>query len=146
MGTEISLLSDLTQHAHNIPYQYILKFPFFFISNLFFYFKTFFPSKITKNIIKEKMNLIFKFAMSLFMPFTVLGVLPYFISKYAAPSILMHNLIRIPLGFSFVAVGLLCLFWTIFDFYRYGNGTLVPIAPPKNLVITGLYKYTRNPM
>ena len=92
------------------------------------------------------MNLIFKLAMSLFMPFTVLGVLPYFISKYTTPSILIHNLIRVPLGFSFVAVGLLCLFWTIFDFYRYGNGTLVPIAPPNNLVITGLYKYTRNPM
>ncbi|WP_455287491.1 methyltransferase family protein [Cupriavidus necator] len=32
------------------------------------------------------------------------------------------------------------------DFYVSGKGTLAPWAPPVQLVVVGLYRYTRNPM
>lgn len=43
------------------------------------------------------------------------------------------------LGFS---VALRC----VWDFGRTGQGTPAPIAPPKRLVVVGLYRYVRNPM
>jgi protein-S-isoprenylcysteine O-methyltransferase Ste14 len=49
---------------------------------------------------------------------------------FAVPSVL---------GF---AVALRC----VWDFGRTGHGTPVPIAPPKKLVVTGMYRYVRNPM
>ena len=43
------------------------------------------------------------------------------------------------LGF---AVALRC----VWDFGATGHGTPAPIAPPKNLVVVGFYRYVRNPM
>jgi protein-S-isoprenylcysteine O-methyltransferase Ste14 len=43
------------------------------------------------------------------------------------------------LGF---AVALRC----VWDFGWTGHGTPAPIAPPKNLVVVGFYRYVRNPM
>ena len=40
------------------------------------------------------------------------------------------------------AVALRC----VWDFGRTGHGTPAPIAPPQRLVVTGFYRYVRNPM
>ncbi|MCJ7545398.1 MAG: isoprenylcysteine carboxylmethyltransferase family protein [Deltaproteobacteria bacterium] len=45
-----------------------------------------------------------------------------------------------------IALGVIVLIWCVRDFYISGKGTLAPWAPPRKLVIIGLYKYTRNPM
>ena len=50
-------------------------------------------------------------------------------------------LAAIPSVFGF-AVALRC----VWDFGRTGHGTPAPVAPPKNLVVVGFYRYVRNPM
>ena len=44
------------------------------------------------------------------------------------------------------AAGGLTLLWCFWDFAQKGRGTPAPIDPPKELVVSGLYRYVRNPM
>ncbi|SRR5258707_15531594 len=50
------------------------------------------------------------------------------------------------LAFPLWLIGSLVLLWCFRDFLVKGRGTPAPIDPPKNLVVTGLYCYVRNPM
>lgn len=43
-------------------------------------------------------------------------------------------------------LGLFMLVWCFWDFLSKGQGTPAPIDPPKQLVVSGLYRYVRNPM
>ena len=43
-------------------------------------------------------------------------------------------------------VGCVGLLWCVREFYVSGKGTLAPWSPPRHLVTTGLYRYSRNPM
>lgn len=43
-------------------------------------------------------------------------------------------------------VGGLMVLWCFWDFLVKGRGTPAPIDPPKELVVSGLYNYVRNPM
>ena len=45
-----------------------------------------------------------------------------------------------------VIAGAAVLLRCVWDFFATGQGTLAPVDPPKRLVITGLYRVTRNPM
>lgn len=36
--------------------------------------------------------------------------------------------------------------WCVWDFTFAGRGTPLPLDPPRELVVRGLYRYTRNPM
>ena len=45
-----------------------------------------------------------------------------------------------------ITAGLAPLIESILRFIVVGRGTLVPIAPPQHLVVSGLYRYVRNPM
>ncbi len=50
-------------------------------------------------------------------------------------------------GFSFAAVGLALMIWTMRLFMtKGGGGTPAPWEPIKNLIIEGPYRYLRNPM
>ena len=59
---------------------------------------------------------------------------------------------RIEIGvISFLAIpvwliGTLMVLWCFWDFTFKGRGTPAPIDPPKELVITGFYRYVRNPI
>ena len=42
--------------------------------------------------------------------------------------------------------GLILLFWCVREFYVAGKGTLAPWEPPRHLVVSGPYQFSRNPM
>jgi protein-S-isoprenylcysteine O-methyltransferase Ste14 len=50
------------------------------------------------------------------------------------------------LGLIPLVLGLGCYFWCAWGFAWSGGGTPVPIDPPKSLVVSGPYRYVRNPM
>ena len=53
---------------------------------------------------------------------------------------------RLWIGMSMGAVGFAIAVWTVRLFWSAGEGTPVPWAPPKNLVVLGPYRHVRNPM
>ncbi|HVG28420.1 MAG TPA: isoprenylcysteine carboxylmethyltransferase family protein [Pyrinomonadaceae bacterium] len=50
------------------------------------------------------------------------------------------------LGVLAVALGACVYFWCAWDFATAGRGTPLPLDPPKELVVRGLYRHVRNPM
>jgi len=50
------------------------------------------------------------------------------------------------LAFPLWITGIATLIWCFWDFVQKGKGTPAPIDPPKELVVSGLYNYVRNPM
>src|SRR5688500_13329734 len=56
-----------------------------------------------------------------------------------------------PGSFRFIAlpfwmIGTLIIIWCSVDFVRKGRGTPAHADPPRQLVVTGLYRYVRNPI
>jgi protein-S-isoprenylcysteine O-methyltransferase Ste14 len=49
-------------------------------------------------------------------------------------------------GMVCVAGGLAVLIDSVLRFAIEGRGTPAPVAPPEQLVVSGLYRYVRNPM
>ena len=45
-----------------------------------------------------------------------------------------------------VAIGAFIAGWCAFEFAWRGHGTPAPMDPPRRLVVSGLYRYVRNPM
>ena len=50
------------------------------------------------------------------------------------------------LGLVIIVLGALLLGACILEFARRGRGTLSPVDPPRHLVVSGLYRFVRNPM
>jgi len=50
------------------------------------------------------------------------------------------------LGIAGIVLGLLLVIWTVSLFFLVGKGTPVSTDPPAKLVVSGPYRYTRNPM
>jgi protein-S-isoprenylcysteine O-methyltransferase Ste14 len=81
----------------------------------------------------------------LILPFSVTVIIPYLI--YDGKGDLMpNNIVFKTLGFLVALGGLLLFLYTVFLFKTRGNGTLAPWSPTQRLVVSGPYRYCRNPM
>ena len=82
---------------------------------------------------------------ALLFPGTVALVLPYLIVGGAIPPAAPWEG-RQWIGLLVAVSGGAVLVLSIVGFARKGRGTLAPVDPPKELVVTGPYRYVRNPM
>tara|TARA_A100001037_G_C14846771_1_gene498986 strand:+ start:191 stop:649 length:459 start_codon:yes stop_codon:yes gene_type:complete len=77
-------------------------------------------------------------------------VVPGTVAVYVPLFAFAHDLPRLSLtvlaGGMLLTMGGAVYLWCVWDFATAGRGTPAPIDPPKNLVVRGLYKHTRNPM
>lgn len=79
-------------------------------------------------------------------PGTVAGLVPWWISRWRFESPAIWWLPLRVAGGVLVAAGTLVLLDSFARFAIKGVGTPAPIFPTRYLVITGLYRYVRNPM
>ncbi len=83
---------------------------------------------------------------TLIVPGTVLCYLPYWLLSNPNGNLQPANLAwALPAGVCLI-LGLAIYLRCAWDFAVEGLGTPAPIDPPKKLVVTGLYRRTRNPM
>lgn len=83
------------------------------------------------------------FIFLVFAPGMVAGVIPLTLLQ-SGPR--METGVLAWLAYPLWAVGVAVLLWCFWDFLVKGKGTPAPIEPPKELVVSGLYKFVRNPM
>jgi protein-S-isoprenylcysteine O-methyltransferase Ste14 len=72
------------------------------------------------------------------------GLVPFLISGWRRASGVPAG-VRV-IGAGLVLAGLLMLVECFVRFMVHGHGTPAPVAPPTRLVVSGLYRYVRNPM
>ena len=79
-------------------------------------------------------------------PGTVAGLVPWWISRWRFETAAVWWLPLRVVGGVLVAAGILVLLDSFARFAIKGLGTPAPVFPTRHLVVTGLYRYVRNPM
>src|ERR1041384_8201619 len=74
------------------------------------------------------------------------GLIPWWITRWAFRAPLFDLQATRAIGVVLILAGLPVLVDSFARFALQGLGTPAPVAPPKNLVVTGFYRYVRNPM
>ena len=73
------------------------------------------------------------------------GVVAYVVPVLIAPADIANTVWQWP-GVTLITAGSALLLWCVREFYVTGKGTLAPWSPPRELVMTGPYRWSRNPM
>jgi len=79
-------------------------------------------------------------------PVTVAGAVPWWISRWRFEASVMGRWPLRVIGGLLVVAGTLILLDSFARFALQGLGTPAPVFPTRHLVVTGLYRYVRNPM
>ena len=79
-------------------------------------------------------------------PTTVAGLIPWWITRWEFRSPFFDLPATRAVGTLLIVAGALGLVDSFARFALQGLGTPAPIAPTRNLVVTGLYRHVRNPM
>ena len=89
------------------------------------------------------MNGLFARAVLAFLacPGTVAFLIPWFLVEAGQSGQFVDARGLVPF-----VLGIVLLLWCVREFYVAGRGTLAPWSPPRHLVATGLYRFSRNPM
>jgi protein-S-isoprenylcysteine O-methyltransferase Ste14 len=82
----------------------------------------------------------------LIAPGTVAGLVPWWISSWQLQAPLLGFAGFRVLGALLIVAGLPVLLDSFARFALQGLGTPAPVFPTRHLVVTGLYRYVRNPM
>ena len=79
-------------------------------------------------------------------PGTVAGLVPWWISRWRVHRPFLGAADLRLLGAVLLVLGAAALLDSFARFALHGLGTPAPVAPPKHLVVTGLYRHVRNPI
>ena len=82
---------------------------------------------------------------SYILPITAIVIIPAIILSISKDA-LSDNILIVIVSIFIISLSLVFLVYTIVFLEKEGKGTLAPWSPPQKLVITGPYKYIRNPM
>jgi protein-S-isoprenylcysteine O-methyltransferase Ste14 len=85
------------------------------------------------------------------LPFIMAIVIPFLILMQSGTNVgwglrFPLNLFPTVVGLALIGEGFLLVTSTIRLFITVGQGTLAPWSPTQHLVVTGIYRYVRNPM
>jgi protein-S-isoprenylcysteine O-methyltransferase Ste14 len=81
----------------------------------------------------------------LLVPFFIIWI-PYEILSASGHDIEFNSGVFQHVGLVFIALGVVAYIWCSGSFVFYAKGTPIPFTPTKELLVTGLYKYVRNPL
>jgi len=79
-------------------------------------------------------------------PGTVAGIVPWWISRWKLQAPFLHFYGFRVTGIILILASLPALLDSFARFALQGIGTPAPVLPTRHLVVTGLYRYVRNPM
>ena len=85
-------------------------------------------------------------AWFLIAPGTVAGLIPWLISGWRFSEDFGGSALLRAVGALLIAAGLAGLIESFARFAWHGRGTPAPVAPTNKLIVSGFYRYVRNPM
>jgi len=87
---------------------------------------------------------LFAVVRSIIVSILFLSIWTWFVPRWVAGNGVFDH--PRPLGWIVIALGVVIAFACALEFAWRGIGTPAPFDPPRRLVITGLYRWVRNPM